>query len=290
MRRSGNPVLQGWYADPELHWFDGRFWIYPTFSARYEDQTFFEAFSSPDLVEWRPEGRIFELKDLAWGKGTCAWAPSCATRNGRYYLYISVGDGDGLGVLVADHPGGPFRDAIGRPLVSEYHHGAQPIDAHAFVDADQAWLVWGGWRHCVVAPLTESMTELAAAPVEITPPGYVEGAFLLRRNGQLYLMWSEGSWGDATYQVAWGRAETPYGPFEREGAIFLSCDHCSSAGHHSVLNLPGTDRWVIAYHRRPCGETDRDHRVTCLDELRFDEEGRILPLTPSNEGVEEHRV
>ena len=32
--RSGNPILDGWYADPEAHVFDGRYWIYPTYSAR----------------------------------------------------------------------------------------------------------------------------------------------------------------------------------------------------------------------------------------------------------------
>src|SRR5690242_8703135 len=49
---SGNPILPGWYADPEAHVFAGRYWIFPTYSARYEEQTFLDAFSSPDLVTW----------------------------------------------------------------------------------------------------------------------------------------------------------------------------------------------------------------------------------------------
>ena len=44
--RAGNPVFPGWYADPEAHIFDGRYWIYPTYSARYEEQTFMDRFSS----------------------------------------------------------------------------------------------------------------------------------------------------------------------------------------------------------------------------------------------------
>src|SRR3712207_5776531 len=134
MRTSGNPVLPGWYADPELHLWGGRYWIYPTTSREYCDQTSFEAFSSTDLVEWRHEGVVFKLRDLEGCRGTCAWAPSAAEKDGRYYLYIAVGDGDGLGVVVADAPGGPFRDPLGKPLVVEYHHGVQPIDAHAFRD------------------------------------------------------------------------------------------------------------------------------------------------------------
>ncbi len=51
-RTSGNPVLAGWYADPEVHVFAGRYWIYPTYSAPYDEQTFMDAFSSADLVTW----------------------------------------------------------------------------------------------------------------------------------------------------------------------------------------------------------------------------------------------
>ena len=43
--RSGNPILPGWYADPEAHVFDGQYWIYPTYSAPYDQQTHKDAFS-----------------------------------------------------------------------------------------------------------------------------------------------------------------------------------------------------------------------------------------------------
>jgi len=44
--RSGNPILPGWYADPEAHVFEGQYWIYPTYSAPYDQQTHMDAFSS----------------------------------------------------------------------------------------------------------------------------------------------------------------------------------------------------------------------------------------------------
>jgi hypothetical protein len=50
---SGNPVFPGWYADPEGIIFDDQYWIYPTYSAPYGQQTFFDCFSSPDLVTWK---------------------------------------------------------------------------------------------------------------------------------------------------------------------------------------------------------------------------------------------
>ena len=56
--KGNNPVFPGWYADPEGLVFDQTYWIYPTFSAPYEKQTFFDAFSSQDLVHWTKHERI----------------------------------------------------------------------------------------------------------------------------------------------------------------------------------------------------------------------------------------
>src|SRR5579883_2873919 len=64
--RSGNPILPGWYADPEAHVFDGQYWIYPTYSAPYGEQTFMDVFSSPDLVTWTKHPRALDIKDVAW--------------------------------------------------------------------------------------------------------------------------------------------------------------------------------------------------------------------------------
>ncbi len=42
--RSGNPIFPGWYADPEAAIFGSQYWIYPTYSAPYEQQVFLDAF------------------------------------------------------------------------------------------------------------------------------------------------------------------------------------------------------------------------------------------------------
>jgi len=284
---SGNPVLPGWYADPELHLFGGRYYLYPTYSAPYGEQTFFEAWSSPDLTGWRSEGRILDFADVPWSTNRAAWAPSAIERGGRYFFYFSAGDGAGLGVAVADHPAGPFRDALGRPLVAEYPHGAQPIDAHAFQDDDgQAYLYFGGWRHAVVARLNEDMVSLDGDFLEITPENYVEGPFMLKRKGVYYFMWSEGGWTDSSYAVAYAKGTSPLGPFTRVGRVLENDPAVGlGAGHHSALCLPGTDEWYIAYHRRPLEETDGNHRVVCLDRMYFDGAGDILPVVLTHEGV-----
>jgi len=285
---SRNPILPGWYADPEIHFFAGKYWVYPTWSAPYEEQTFYEAWSSEDLTDWKNEGRILDFADVPWSTNRAAWAPSCAEKDGKYYLYFSAGDGAGLGVAVADAPGGPFVDALGKPLVVEYHHGAQPIDAHAFIDDDgQGYLYWGGWRHAVMARLGADMISLEGEIVEVTPENYVEGPFMIRRNGTYYFMWSEGNWTDETYKVAYARSESPWGPFVREGIVLQNVPGVANgAGHHSVVQVPGKDEWIVAYHRRPLDAATPHQRVVCLERMNFSEDGSIQTVVLTNEGVE----
>jgi len=45
-----------------------------------------------------------------------------------------------------------------------------------------------------------------------------------------------------------------------------------------VIQSPKTGRYYIVYHRHPLGATDGNDRVTCIDELRFDSAGGILPV------------
>ncbi len=291
-RMSGNPLFPGWYADPEIHYFGGRYYIYPTTSRSYSEQTYYECWSSSDLTDWRNEGVILDFQDVPWSTNYAAWAPSCAEFGGKYYFYFSAGDGAGLGVAVSDSPTGPFRDPIQHPLVGFYPHGAQPIDAHCFVDDDgRAYLYFGGHGHCVMSRLTRTLCAFDLDFRDITPtPEYMEGPFMVKRRGKYYLMWSEGGWGDHTYGAAYGVGDSPFGPFEYGGQILQNNPEVAlSAGHHSVLPLPGTDDdWVICYHRRPLGETNAHHRVVCLDRLVFHEDGSIAPVTLTHTGVPAH--
>ncbi len=289
---SGNPIIDGWYADPELHLFDGCFWLYPTCSKPFDEQTTFDAFSSPDLVIWTRHPRILDFADVPWSTNRAAWAPSCARRDGRYYFYFSAGDGAGLGVAIADSPAGPFADALGKPLVGQYPHGAQPIDAHCFIDDDgEAYLYFGGHRRAVVARLAADMTSFVGDFIDITPENYVEGPFMLKRGGRYYFMWSEGNWSTDTYCAAYAIADSPFGPFVRAGTILRNDPLiASAAGHHSVIALPDGDEHLIAYHRRPLGLSDENQRVVCLDRMLFNDDGSIAPVRMTNAGVGSRRI
>lgn len=294
---SGNPLFKGWYADPEAQIFGKTYWIYPTYSAKYKEQVFMDAFSSKDLITWKKHERIIDTAAVKWAN-KAMWAPSITKMGGKYYLFFGANDIQsdnelgGIGVAVSDKPEGPFKDHIGKPLVPQFYNKAQPIDQFVFKDKDgQFYLIYGGWSHCNIAKLNKDFTGFVPFPdgstfKEITPDKYVEGSFMFIKDGKYYFMWSEGGWTGPNYSVAYAISDSPLGPFKRVGTI-LKQDPliATGAGHHSVIQNPKTKKYYIVYHRRPLGEKDGNHRVTCIDEMSFDENGLINPVKITNEGV-----
>lgn len=300
--KNHNPVLEGWYADPEGIIFDKEYWIYPTYSAPYEQQVFMDAFSSRDLVRWKKHSRIIDTTAVKWAR-RAMWAPAIVKKDNRYFLFFAANDIQnndeigGIGVGVADTPGGPFRDYLGKPLLDRFHNGAQPIDQFVFPDKDgQYYMIYGGWRHCNIVKLNNDFTgfipfDNGETFREITPEGYVEGPFMFIRNGKYYFMWSEGGWTGPDYCVAYAIADSPFGPFKRIGKILeQDANVARGAGHHSVINVPGTDEYYIVYHRRPLSETDGNHRETCIERMYFDENGEIKPVRITFEGVPARKI
>jgi beta-xylosidase len=298
--KAGNPVFPGWYADPEGIIFGHRYFIYPTYSAPFDKQVFLDAFSSTDLVNWTKHSKILDTASVKWAR-RAMWAPSIIEKKGKYYLFFGANDiqndneTGGIGVAVADRPEGPFKDHLGRPLIDKFHNGAQPIDQFVFRDKDgQHYLIYGGWRHCNIAKLNDDFTGFIAFAdgtkfKEITPEGYVEGPFMFMRNDKYYFMWSEGGWTGPDYSVAYAISDSPFGPFKRVAKILQQDPKIATgAGHHSVIQIPGTDQWYIIYHRRPLTETDGNSRETCIDRMYFDEQGKIKPVIITNEGVEKN--
>ncbi|MCB6902526.1 glycoside hydrolase family 43 protein [Hoylesella buccalis] len=295
-KMSGNPIFPGWYADPEAVVYNGEYWVFPTYSAPFDEQTFLDAFSSPDLVNWTKHPRVLDNSNVKWVR-RAMWAPAVIHANNKYYLFfggndVHQGEVGGIGVAVADRPEGPYKDALGKPLINEIINGAQPIDQFVFKDDDgQYYMYYGGWGHCNMVKLAPDLLSIVPFPdgvtyKEVTPKNYVEGPFMLKKDGKYYFMWSEGGWTGPDYCVAYAISDSPFGPFERVGKILEQDDKIArGAGHHSVIKGNGKDEWYIVYHRRPLTETDGNHRETCIDRMYFDKNGFIKPVKMTVEGV-----
>ena len=298
---SGNPVFAGWYADPEGIIYGNQYWIFPTYSAKYKEQTFLDAFSSPDLVHWTNHHSVLDTNAVKWAN-KAMWAPAVLEKGGKYYLFFSAndvhkGEVGGIGVSVADKPEGPYKDLLGKPLINEIENGAQPIDQFVFHDKDGSYyMIYGGWGHCNIVKLKDDFSGIEALPdgtmyKEITPQSYVEGPYMFLKDGKYYFMWSEGGWTGPDYKVAYAIGDSPFGPFKRIATVLQSDPKVATgAGHHSVIHNAKSNQWYIVYHRHPLGDTDGNHRVVCIDEMKFDKDGYIQPVTITFEGVKAHTL
>lgn len=212
----GNPVLDGFYADPNIALFGDTFYIYPTTDGGVGwDSRSFKTFSSKDLVNWTEHDVILDLADVPWSKGKCGWAPTIIERNGKYYYYFSAENRDNtaksLGVAVADSPTGPFI-AEETPIAPSGTKPGQMIDPAVFIDDDgQAYLYWGNGGY-YAAKLSDDMLNIEGDIETITPTNFREASFVIKRNGTYYFMWSDNDTGEPTYEVHYGTIRFTVGP------------------------------------------------------------------------------
>lgn len=285
-----NPIVPGWYADPEARFYEGKYWIYVTRShSDYSKQLNLDAFSSTDLVTWEKHESILNMADFPWAY-QAVWAPTIIEKNGEYYLLFAVNDiqndeqEGGLIMAKSKSPAGPFCAYFDGHLIDRFVNGAQPIDAHLFKDDDGTiYLYYGGWSHCNVAIMNEAMDGFVPFDDgelfhEITPEGYVEGPCMLKRNNYYYFMWSEGNWTNGTYRVCAFRTLSPTDPKGEKKIIVQSQEPLAvGPGHHGYLQIPGTDEWLLVYHRRIPGDPEAGNRMLCIDEMKF-ENDEIQPV------------
>ena len=298
---TGNPVIDHFEsADPHIAYVNNRYYLYPTDNTR--DDPGFSVWSSDNLKDWKNEGNILSLSTVSFAQGR-PWAPGFAHRNGKYYFYFSADDR--IGVAVNDAPVGVFQEVLGKPLVA-YEKDLSTIDPMAFIDDDgQAYLYWGAVpglfrrdsadviiNSLMVRRLNDDMVTLEGPTVYTVRAldEHIEGAYVFKRQGVYYLMYSAGNYNapadsSYAYRVEYATADSPLGPFVRaENNPVLTSDasiEIASPGHNSVLHLPGTDAWYIVYHAHR-GEVKRK---VFINQMEFDAQGQIKKITPDRRGV-----
>ena len=285
-----SPVLAGYNADPNIVRFGDTYYVYATTDGYPGwSSTTFKTWSSRDLVHWTEHPTILDLgPDVSWADGR-AWAPAAIEKNGKYYLYFCA-DAK-IGVAVSDSPTGPFVDALGKPLVAANPDGGQAIDPAVFTDDDgRSYLYWGNGNAYVV-PLAPDMTSFDASKVKrITGlTGFREGLFMARRGDTYYLSWSIDDTGSENYRVGYATATSPMVDGLVNRGEILTKDvtlGILGTGHHSMIQVPGTDDWYVAYHRFAIPGGDGMHRETTVDKLEFDSDGLIKKVVPTLTSVD----
>lgn len=302
---NNNPVLQGYYADPDILYSNKtkKYYIYPTsdgfdgWSGKY-----FKTFSSENLIDWKDEGVILDLpKDVSWANRN-AWAPCIVEKKvkGKYKYFYYFTAAQKIGVAVSDNPAGPFKDS-GKALVATKPEGAkggQEIDPDVFTDpkTGKSYLYWGN-GYMAVAELNDDMIsfkgDVKLIKVDKT---FREGTYVIYRKGTYYFMWSEDDTRSPNYKVRYGTSKSPLGPIEiPENNIVIQGipnQGIYATGHNSVLQIPNKDEWYITYHRFSyptgikMGEAGGFHREVCIDKLEFNPDGTIKQVTPTHTGIQ----
>lgn len=287
--RPSNPIFQG--ADPDAILVGNTVWVYPTQNSA---QGRFYAHSSTDLVNWQVHGPLLDFSEIDWiPDGKHAWAPGIASKNGKFYLYYSVGPKPShIGVAVSESPAGPFIDS-GKPLLSDNGDPSfEAIDAMVFTDpaSGKSYFYAGGsaGSKLRIFELNDDMISFAQEIPVKTPPHFTEAPFVHLRNGIYYLSYSHGRWNDASYSVHYATSDSPTGPWTYQSKILNSNDFHKGPGHHSIIHNRHLDAWYIFYHRwnnRSGNGPFSGQRSTAVDLLKYGSEGKIIPIIMTDIGV-----
>ncbi|MBP1664885.1 MAG: putative beta-D-/alpha-L-glycosidase [Bacteroidetes bacterium] len=302
---NNNPVLSGFYADPEILYSNKtkKYYLYPTsdgftgWSGNY-----FKTFSSDNLTNWKDEGIIIQLgKDVSWANRN-AWAPCIVEKKikGKYKYFYYFTAAQKVGVAVSDYPAGPFKD-LGKPLLSDRPEGVnrgQVIDPDVFTDprTGKSYIYWGN-GFMAGAELNSDMVSIKPGTLTLLKPDrtFREGTYVFYRKGKYYFMWSEDDTRSENYRVRYATSDSPLGKFTiPENNLILAKDTLQGifgTGHNSVIQVPGKDEWYIVYHRFSypdgikMGDAAGFNREVCIDKLEFNTDGSIKPVKPTHKGV-----
>ncbi|MCK3684684.1 glycoside hydrolase family 43 protein [Maribellus sp. YY47] len=301
-----NPIIQTYFtADPAPMVYDGTVFLYTSHDEDSTVNNFFtmydwRCYSSKDMVNWTDHGAVASLKNFTWmSKANGAWAPQCIERNGKFYLYVPI-HGEGISVLVADSPTGPFHDPIGKRLVDSDHIW-QDIDPTVAIDDNgQAYLYWGNpalWYVKLnddMVSYDKSVGDNEIVSVEMTAeafgskagrdgkPGttYTEGPWFYKRNNLFYMIYA--AEGIPEY-ISYSTAPTAEGPWTYRGHIMKRADHLAFTNHAGIIDFNGNS--YIFYHDQNLSKGQGFKRSVCVEQFSYNADGSIPLITPTKAAV-----
>jgi len=293
--QAANPLFKDVLtADPAAMVHGDTVYLYTGHDEAKDNTKFYEmhkwlVFSSTDMVNWKEHGAKLSVKDFKWAKGD-AWAAHVTEKDGKFYWYVTVRhatiNGFAIGVAVADSPLGPFKDALGKALITNdmttgTHIDWDDIDPAAFVDDDgQAYLFWGNTKP-YYAKLKDNMIELDGEIHDIAGlPDFTEALYAHKHGDYYYLTYATGF----PEKIAYAMSKSITGPWEHKGLLNELAGN-SNTNHQSIIEFKG--RSFFIYHTGghvPDGGSFR--RSVAIDDLHYNPDGTIKRIIMTTEGVQ----
>ncbi|MFD2162699.1 glycoside hydrolase family 43 protein [Paradesertivirga mongoliensis] len=293
-----NPIIKHIFtADPSPIVHKGTVYLYTSHdTASVKDTNYkmpdWHVFSSTDMVNWKDHGALLSPKTFSWAEGD-AYAAQCIERDGKFYWFVSTfhkkdansNGGAAIGVAVSDNPTGPFKDAIGKALITnemtkDMPHAWDDIDPTVMIDDDgQAYMYWGNgslkW-----AKLKKNMIELDGPITAFKPKNFIEGPWIYKRKNLYYLVYA--SAGTKPEMIEYCTAPTATGPWTYRGIIQENVPN-SFTTHPGILDYKGKSYFFYHNGVLPTGGSYR--RSICVDYMYYNEDGTIKPIVQTSAGV-----
>jgi arabinoxylan arabinofuranohydrolase len=271
--RAADPIIQTRFtADPAPLVYNGVVYLYTSHDEDDADgfkMVDWRLYSSTDMVNWTDHGAVASLKTFPWAVQTNdAWAPQVIARNGKFYLYAPVsvrGDPKNvIAVAVADRPEGPFRDALGKPLIAP---GAGFFDPTVWTDKDgQTYLYWGNPDLWYVR-LNKDMVSYSGPINKIKPriTDYQEGPWFYGRQGRYYMAFASTCCSEG---IGYAMSDKATGPWSYKGAI-MDHDPRATGNHPGIIDYKGASYVFGFSYELNFAETPIHHERRSVSVARF---------------------
>lgn len=301
--RADNPIVQTHFGpDPAPMVYNGTLYAYvgddiPGFDFYY--MTKWHVLSTTDMVNWTDHGSPISLESFKWARDR-AWAAQCLERKGKFYWYICTQTDKNdmaIGVAVSDSPTGPFKDALGKPLIT--NGSWSNIDPTVWIDDDgQAYLYWGNGSLFYVK-LNKDMVsysgDIVTVPISVESFGgvrsnkstenpnkdmYVEGPWFYKRNSNYYMMYAGMSKGGES--LSYSISSSPVGPWKYQGKIMENQKINSFTNHGGIVDYKGNS--YLFYHTGLLPGGGSYGRAACVEQFTYNPDGTIPSVSISKEG------
>ncbi|MGY5355678.1 glycoside hydrolase family 43 protein [Wenyingzhuangia sp. IMCC45467] len=289
-----NPIVTNKYtADPAALVYNDKVYLYAGHDQAPDNVEGYRMhewllYTSEDMVNWEEQPVPLKPTDFKWAKGS-AWASQVIEKDGKFYFYATVSHGSihgkAIGVAVADSPLGPFKDAIGKALITNdmttnVKISWDDIDPTVWIDDDgQAYLYWGN-TECRYVKLKDNMIEFDGPIHTVDLPNFTEAPWIHKKGDWYYLSYAY----QFPEKIAYAMSKSITGPWEFKGILNEVAGN-SNTNHQSIIEYKGKDYFVYHNGSIPThGGSFR--RSVCVDRLYYNEDGTMKRVVMTSEGIQ----